>query len=130
VNAVANAQAVAVVTRTWALADRLAKYLPKGSIRLDHDLSTWQSGPGVYYGTFHGAKGLEFDTVILPFCSPEVLPDPEVVRTLGVAEAEAADGKLLYVGVTRAKTGLIITYTGTRTSLLPSTSGLYQLAKA
>jgi len=130
VNAIAKSQTVAVITRTWTLADRVAKYLPKGSIRLDHDLSTWQSGPGVYYGTFHGAKGLEFDTVILPFCSSAVLPDPGVVRTLGQGEADATDGKLLYVGVTRAKTGLIMTHTGPRTSLLPSTSGLYQMAKA
>lgn len=130
VNAVAKTQTVAVLARTWALADRVAKYLPSSSIRLDHDLSTWQSGPGVYYGTFHGAKGLEFDTVIVPFCWREVLPDPEVIRTMGAPEAEAADGKLLYVGVTRAKTGLIITYTDTKSSLLPNTSGLYQLAKA
>lgn len=130
VSAIAKNQTVAVITRTWALADRVARHLPKGSIRLDHDLSTWQSGPGVYYGTFHGAKGLEFDTVILPFCSQTVLPDAEVVRTLGVAEAEAADGKLLYVGVTRAKTGLIITHTGPRTSLFPNIPGLYQMAKA
>jgi superfamily I DNA/RNA helicase len=97
---------------------------------LDHDLSTWQAGPKIYYGTFHGAKGLEFDTVILPFFSSTTLPEPEEVRAFGEEEARVLDGKLVYVGVTRAKTRLIMTFTGSVTELLPTEPGLYQESKA
>jgi hypothetical protein len=36
----------------------------------------------------------------------------------------------VYVGVTRAKTRLIITFTGGVTGLLPSDAALYQLSRA
>jgi len=126
----AKTQTVAILARNWELAERIAKRLPKSSVRLDHDLSTWQAGPKIYYGTFHGAKGLEFDTVILPFFTASNLPDAEQVRVHGEEEACALDGKLVYVGATRAKTRLIMTFTGAVTELLPSDQSLYQTSKA
>jgi superfamily I DNA/RNA helicase len=123
-------QTVAVLARNWELANLIAKHLPRSSVKLDHDLSTWQAGPKIYYGTFHGAKGLEFDTVILPFFSSTTLPEPEEVRAFGEEEARVLDGKLVYVGVTRAKTRLIMTFTGSVTELLPTEPGLYQESKA
>jgi superfamily I DNA/RNA helicase len=42
----------------------------------------WQAGPGIRYGTYHSAKGLEFDAVILPFCNHEKLPDLKAIREL------------------------------------------------
>jgi len=126
----AKTQTVAVLARNWELANTIAKHLPRSSVKLDHDLSTWQAGPKIYYGTFHGAKGLEFDTVILPFFSSTYLPEPEEVRAFGEEEARVLDGKLVYVGVTRAKTRLIMTFTGSVTELLPTKPGLYQESKA
>ncbi len=126
----ARTQTVAVLVRNWELASRIAQRLPRSAVRLDHDMSTWQAGPKMYYGTFHGAKGLEFDTVILPFLSEANIPDPGQVRAFGAEEADALDGKLVYVGVTRAKTRLIMTYTGTVTKLLPTSLHLYQTSKA
>jgi superfamily I DNA/RNA helicase len=126
----AKTQTVAVLTRNWDLANTIAKHLPRSSVKLDHDLSTWQAGPKTYYGTFHGAKGLEFDTVILPFFSTTTLPEPEEVRAFGEEEARVLDGKLVYVGVTRAKTRLIMTFTGAVTDLLPTAPGLYQESNA
>jgi superfamily I DNA/RNA helicase len=123
-------QTVAILTRTWELAERISKYLPASKVRLDHDLSTWQAGPRIYYGTFHGAKGLEFDTVILPFFSDSNIPDPEQIRAFGSDEARELDGKLVYVGVTRAKTRLIMTFTGAVTELLPTDTTLYQMSRA
>jgi superfamily I DNA/RNA helicase len=111
----AKTQTVAVLARNWELANTVAKHLPRSSVKLDHDLSTWQAGPKIYYGTFHGAKGLEFDTVILPFFSTTTLPEPEQVRAFGEEEAQVLDGKLVYVGVTRAKTRLIMTFSNTTT---------------
>ncbi len=60
-------------------------------------------------GTYHSAKGLEFDTVVLPFLSAHRLPHPPDVFAFGEDEAASQDSKLLYVGVTRAKANLILT---------------------
>jgi len=98
-------------------------------VKLDHDLATWQAGPKIYYGAFHGAKGLEFDTVILPFVTAANLPDAGLVKAVGKDEAEATDGKLIYVGATRAKTRLVMTFSGKITELLPLKDGLYQSSK-
>lgn len=123
-------QTVAILGRTWELVETISKYLPNNAIKLHRDLTTWQAGPNIYYGTFHGAKGLEFDSVFLPFLTSANIPDQEQVRALGEQEAQAIDGKLLYVGVTRAKTRLVISFTGTVTDLLPTDRRLYQASKA
>jgi superfamily I DNA/RNA helicase len=117
---------VAILLRNRQDEKLISRYLPRQSIRLHRDLTTWQAGSGIRYGTYHSAKGLEFDMVILPFCSKERLPDPEGVAALGEEDALAQDGRLLYVGVTRAKIFLLITYSGELTRLLPSDFGLYQ----
>lgn len=71
-------------------------------------------------GTYHSAKGLEFDTVILPFCSTSELPSQDRIIALeSREEALKEEVKLLYVAVTRAKKGLIITCSGEKTELLP-----------
>jgi superfamily I DNA/RNA helicase len=123
-------QTVAVLARTWDLVYKIARRLPNSAVKLHRDLTTWQAGPKVYYGTFHGAKGLEFDTVFLPFLTSSNVPDPEQIKALGDEEAQADDGKLVYVGVTRAKTRLVITFTGQVTGLLPVDQSLYQVSKA
>jgi superfamily I DNA/RNA helicase len=122
----AKTQNVAILLRNREDEKLISGYLPNGSIRLHRDMTTWQAKPGIRYGTYHSAKGLEFDMVILPFCSKERLPDPEAVTIFGEEDAKAQDGRLLYVGVTRAKTRLIMTYTGEVTCLLPGDVNLYQ----
>lgn len=97
----------------------------RGAQRLHRDLAVWNPGPGISYGTYHAAKGLEFDTVILPRLSAAHMPDPEEVATFGQDEAMAGDGRLLYVGVTRARQGLIMTCTDELTPLLPPNDGLW-----
>jgi len=89
-------------------------------------MTTWDSGVRLRFGTYHSAKGLEFDYVILPFLSDERLPDPEHMAAFGPENAATNDGKLLYVGITRAKIGLILTHTGSPTRLLPTNLDLYQ----
>jgi len=123
-------QTVAVLARTWDLVREIASRLPRSAVKLDHDLATWQAGPKIYYGTFHGAKGLEFDIVILPFITASNLPDAGQIKAAGVEEALANDGKLIYVGTTRAKTRLVMTFTGNTTELLPTKQELYQVSKA
>jgi len=95
--------------------------------RLHRNMSPWSSKPGVSVGTYHSAKGLEFNAVIIPYCSDTRLPDKSRILALGSEEDSMSDeGRLLYVAVTRAKTLLIITYSGNLTQLLPVNSNLYQ----
>ena len=47
------------------------------------------------------------------------------VEKSGLEDATATDGRLLYVGVTRARTALLLTYTGEQTPLLPPNRSLY-----
>jgi superfamily I DNA/RNA helicase len=108
----------------------MQRFLPNTTINLREDSTVWVDGPQLYLGTYHSAKGLEFDTVILPFMSDEQFPDPAQVTDFGPIEADANDGRLLYVGVTRAKSGLIITYRGRLSHLLPtSPADLYTQVK-
>lgn len=78
-------------------------------------------------GTYHSAKGFEFDFVFLPFCSFARIPNEErVLACEGREEALKDEIKLLYVAVTRTKQRLILSYTGEKSDLLPeSRSELY-----
>ena len=67
--------------------------------------------------------------IVLPFCGSERLPNPNDVEAFGEEDAMIRDGRLLYVGVTRAKTWLIITYSDHITRLLPREQSLYARVK-
>lgn len=118
---------VGVLARTRAEA-RLAVGGVAGVRMLHDNMQRWEIDPGVYAGTYHSAKGLEFDVVFLPFCGADRCPGSDVVAAFGYDEAASRESRLLYVGVTRARDELIITHTGEPTPLLPpADSGLYQL---
>lgn len=122
----AATQQVAVLFRDRQAETALVRELGQTvATRLHRDLRVWPDGPGLFYGTYHSAKGLEFDTVLLPFLSSDHLPHPPDVASFGEADAATQDSKLLYVGVTRAKSNLILTYAGDQTRLLPSDDELY-----
>ena len=117
---------VAVLFRTREHEAAVRPYLPSGATRLHRELAFWPTGPGLFYGTYHASKGLEFDTVFMPFLSAERWPHPPDVEILGREEAAVRDSRLLYVGITRARSTLVLTHTGQPTVLLPGTAGLYQ----
>ena len=117
---------VAILLRTRDQETTVRPYLPNGATRLHRDLHAWPTGPGLFYGTYHASKGLEFDTVFMPFLSSERWPHPPDVEILGREESTIRDARLLYVGITRARSTLVLTYTGQPTALLPTTSRLYQ----
>lgn len=62
-------------------------------------------GSGIVITTAHLAKGLEFDQVIVPFCTDKNY-------------ATEPDRQMLYVACTRAMHKLFITYTGTLSYLI------------
>lgn len=57
--------------------------------------------------TLHSSKGLEFDTVFMIGCEEELLPHKNVIKENSDISEER---RLCYVGVTRAKKNLIMTY--------------------
>ena len=63
-------------------------------------------GRGVNLMTLHRAKGLEFDAVFLPRVEAGELP----FKRSRSPEAVAEERRLLYVGITRAKTHLVVSW--------------------
>ena len=69
------------------------------------------AGEGVHLMTYHGSKGLEFDTVILPRINEGVVPGTRSRDTESIEE----ERRMFYVAMTRAKNRLIISFKiGTR----------------
>ncbi len=66
---------------------------------------------GVTLASLHAAKGLEWDTVVLAGCSDGLLP----ITMADTPEAVEEERRLLYVGVTRARARLVISYARART---------------
>ena len=117
---------VAVLFRNREMEKTLPSLPSVQATRLHGELSQWPSGPGLFYGTYHAAKGLEFDAVFLPYASNGRLPHPPDVAAFGYDDAAAHDARLLYVGVTRAKSDLVLTHSGEVTPLLPTDRSLVQ----
>jgi hypothetical protein len=120
---------VAIVARTWREARSAARTL--AFTELNENKEEWSDAPGVYIGTFHAAKGLEFDAVIMPFAEDSAVPGADSIEALGEAEAFERAANLLYVGVTRARSELLVTYQDRLTRLLPPPeSGLWTVTQA
>jgi DNA helicase-2/ATP-dependent DNA helicase PcrA len=78
------------------LADLRARFAGEGDAR------------GVNLLTFHRAKGLEFDAVLLPRLEEKELP----ARQARTEEAVQEERRLLYVGLTRARRHLVLSWAG------------------
>lgn len=127
--ALARTGTVAILATT---AHEAAHYIPHGLT--SHPLKDeqgWAPTAGLHHGTYYSAKGLEFDAVIMPAVDASRFPAPAGIEALGEAEASERSARLLYVGVTRAKSELIASFTEDLTPLLPSpNSGLWAVVEA
>ncbi len=128
--AASKAASVAVLVRRREDLAPFARAFGKYGRKLHRKMKNWSPDPGVSYGTVHNAKGYEFDTVILVGLSDDRWPDPAAVTAEGTVDASANDGRLLYVGVTRARSALIVTYSGARSELLPPREELWAATNA
>jgi DNA helicase-2/ATP-dependent DNA helicase PcrA len=70
--------------------------------------STGRERRGVHLLTLHGAKGLEFEAVFIPKVEERELPIRQAKKPREIAE----ERRLLYVGLTRAKRHLALTWSG------------------
>ena len=85
----------------------------------------WVEDPGILVGTYQAAKGLEFSTVFLPYCNVDEWPERKRVDEVGLEDASSESARLLYVGITRARTQLIISHSNVITPLLPADKTLF-----
>ena len=69
---------------------------------------------GIHLLTYHRAKGLEFDAVFLPRLEDKELPARQAKTPAAIAE----ERRLLYVGLTRARRHLLVTWSGKPSSFL------------
>ena len=120
---------IAILGRT----KRAVELRARPAISRAHLVSQWLSPDNdptqgkVSLGTLHAAKGLEFRAVAVVGCDADHVPLRSIVEKAATAEereiAEAREVSLLYVGCTRARDCLLITYHGRPSPYLPHVGG-------
>lgn len=92
--------------------ETVEEYLEHVSLMTDND-QTAQSGDCVFVMTLHAAKGLEFNNVFLPAWEEGIFPNQRCLDESGEKGLEE-ERRLAYVGITRAKKRVFISYAGSR----------------
>lgn len=116
---------LAVFARTMTILEDVAAPAVERAGLVPRLLTATDTGPAagrVAVGTLHAAKGLEFRAVAIVGCGGDALPHPAVLAAADTPEMEeiarARERQLLYVGLTRARDVLRISYTGTPSAFL------------
>jgi DNA helicase-2/ATP-dependent DNA helicase PcrA len=97
-------------TNTEQRLSPLAAFLDRVALVADTDALTSSDG-AVPLMTLHSAKGLEFPVVFLVGVEEGIFPHS---RSLNDPDSMEEERRLCYVGITRAKERLYVTYTGLR----------------
>lgn len=114
---------IGLLARTWRPLYRIRHLL--GEHGIPYEIVEGEDGsittPGVKLTTFHSAKGLEFEYVILCRLNDDVTPGKlvdGVEEESEAAEILAVERRLLYVSMTRAKQRLYMTHGANPSRLL------------
>ena len=99
------------LTQSMEEYDTLGGFLEHISLVMDNE--TAQEGGEVTLMTLHAAKGLEFDTVFLPGWEEGVFPSQRSMEENGAAGLEE-ERRLAYVGITRARRQLFMSFAANR----------------
>ena len=91
--------------------DSLQGFLEHIALVMDGDTENQQGE--VTLMTLHAAKGLEFDTVFLPGWEEGVFPSQRTIDESGAVGLEE-ERRLAYVGITRARRNLFISFANSR----------------
>jgi DNA helicase-2/ATP-dependent DNA helicase PcrA len=91
--------------------DTLDSFLEHVGLVMDRDAAT--TGEAVNLMTLHAAKGLEFAHVFLPGWEEDLFPSRRSLDEGGTAALEE-ERRLAYVGLTRAKRRVVISFAATR----------------
>ena len=91
--------------------DTIGAFLEHVSLVMENDAKAGDEAVTVI--TLHGAKGLEFDTVFLPGWEEEIFPHRRALDDGGGAAVEE-ERRLAYVGLTRARKKVNISYAANR----------------
>ena len=100
------------LTRAIGEFPTLTSYLEHVALMTDHEADLYsENKKRVNIMTLHAAKGLEFDIVFLPGWEEEIFPHHRSFDLKGGLEEER---RLAYVGLTRAKKQIFISYVESR----------------
>lgn len=89
------------------------EFVEHSSLVMDNDSLETDFGGTVKIMTLHAAKGLEFDLVFLPGWEENIFPHQKALLEEGEKGLEE-ERRIAYVGITRAKQELYITYAESR----------------
>lgn len=89
----------------------LKKYIR--NLRILNGDATFDNQSNIYLSDLEQSKGFEFDIVVIVNCSNGTIPNPYLPK-----EEEFRDLSRLYIAMTRAKTDLVISYSGKPSSFL------------
>lgn len=93
--------------------DNIYEFIEHSSLVMDNEALESDFGGTIKIMTLHAAKGLEFDLVFLPGWEEGIFPHQKSLNEEGYKGLEE-ERRIAYVGITRAKKELYITYADTR----------------